>query len=196
MAAYTPIAATTAAVTNRYVTSTNMIVGAYALANTTPVWQGGAFVTITHTQVGGVTDTLGTITVVGVDLAGNVRSESITPISASVATGLIAFRTITSITGVGWVINTGNDTIVAGVAAGSIACGTDGVLYGVVVNTTAAAAVTLSDSLRTIMTLKISIAEGFYMVPPGIDFVGYLKVSTTSTNDITVIASPTRPTGI
>ena len=195
MAAFTGLAASTAAVTNRFVTSTNMIVGAYTLAQTTPVWQGGAFVTITHTQVGGVTDTLGTITVVGVDTAGNVRTESITPLSGTVATGLIPFRTITSITGVGWVINTGNDTIVAGVAAGCIACGTSGTLYAVAVNTTAAAAVTLSDSTRTIATLKSSIAEGFYQFGPGADFVGYLKVATTSTNDITVIHSPTAPNG-
>lgn len=193
---FTGIAATTAAVTNRYVTSTNMKVGTYTLANTTPVWQGGAFVTVTHTQVGGVTDTLGTIAVVGVDLAGNVRSESITPLDGTVATGLIAFRTITSITGVGWVINTGNDTIVAGVAAGSIACGTSGTLYAVVVNTTAAATIILSDSTRTIATLKASIGEGHYIYGNGADFNGYLKVSTTSTNDITVIHSPTAAGGV
>lgn len=196
MASFTAIAATTAAVTNRYVVSTNMIVGAYTLAATTPVWQGGALVTITHTQVGGVTDTLGTITVVGVDIAGNVRTESITPLNGTVATGLIPFRTITSITGVGWVINTGNDTIVAGVAAGAICSGTSGTLYGVVVNTTAAAAVTISDSVRTIATLKASIAEGHYLYSPGADFVGYLKVATTSTNDITVIHSATAASGI
>jgi hypothetical protein len=194
MASFTGIAATTAAVANRYVTSTNMIVGAYTLANTTPVWQGGAFVTVTHTAVGAA-DTLGTIVVVGYDLAGNVRTDTITPVSGSVATGLIPFRTITSITGVGWVINAGNDTIVVGVAAGSIACGTSGTLYGIVVNTTAAATVVLSDSVRTIATLKASIAEGAYIYGPGVDFVGYLKVATTSTNDITAIHSPTAPGG-
>ena len=75
---FTNTAATTAAVANRYVTSTNMIVGAYALANTTPAWAGGGFVTVTHTQVGGVTDTLGTIVVVGRDLAGQTRTDTIT----------------------------------------------------------------------------------------------------------------------
>ena len=39
---WTNTAATTAAVTNRYVTSTNMANGAYTLANTTPVWSGAA----------------------------------------------------------------------------------------------------------------------------------------------------------
>lgn len=195
MASYTGIAAATAAVTNRYVTSTNMIVGAYTLANTTPTWQGGAFVTVTHTAVGAA-DTLGTIVVVGVDLAGNVKTDTITPLSGTTATGIVPFRTITSVTGVGWVINAGNDTIVVGVAAGAIACGTNGTLYAVVVNATAAATVVLSDSTRTIATLKVSIAEGHYIYGPGADFLGYLKVTTTSTNDITVIASPTSPFGV
>lgn len=195
MAAFTGLSATTAAVANRYVTSTNMIVGAYGLANTTPVWQGAAFVTVTHTSVGAA-DTLGTIIVVGVDLAGNVRTDTIVPLAGSVATGVIPLRTITSITGAGWVIGAGNDTITVGVAAGSIVCGTDGSLYAVVVNATAAATVVLSDSTRTIATLKASIAEGSYGFEPGADFRGYLKVSTTSTNDITVLHSYTRPSGI
>lgn len=194
MAAGTNIAATTAAVTNRYVTSTNMKVGAYTLANTTPVWQGGAFVTVTHTANTG-TDTLGTIDVVGVDIAGNVRSESIVPLNGTVATGLIPFRTITSITGVGWVINGGNDTIVVGVAAGAIVCGTSGTLYGYVVNITAAATVVFSDAVRTLFTLPVSLAVGDYDLGQGIDFVGYLRVATTSTNDIVVVHSPTAPGG-
>lgn len=195
LAIATGIAATTVAVTNRYVASTNMKVGAYTLANTTPVWQGGAFVTITHTSVG-ATDTLGTVAVVGVDIAGNTRTDTITPIADSVATGVIAFRTITSITGAGWVISAGNDTLVVGVQAGAIPCGTGGTLYAIVVNTTAAATVVVSDSVKTIATLKASIAEGHYLYGQGVDFVGYLRVATTSTNDITVIASPTNPGGV
>lgn len=189
MAAFTAIAASTAAVANRFVTSTNMIVGAYTLANTTPVWQGGCFVTMAHVTVAG-TDTLGTVTVVGVDIAGNVRSQIMTPVADSTVTGTIAFRTITSITGAGWVAVSTADTIQFGCAAGSIACGSSGVLEGIVVNTTAAATVVLSDSVRTIATLKASIAEGFYNFGlTGANFVGYLKVATTSTNDITVIHS-------
>ena len=197
MAAFTGLAASTAAVTNRFVTSTNMIVGAYTLANTTPTWAGGCFVTITHTA-NGAADTLGTIAVVGVDLAGNVgRTESITPIGSGTATGTIAFRTITSITGVGWVINAGNDTIVAGVAAGSIVCGTSGRLEAVVVNATAAATIVLSDSTGTIATLAASIANGHYIYgQSGVDFTGFLKVALTSTNDITVVHSKTAPGGI
>jgi len=192
MAAYTGISATTAAVANRYVTSTNMIVGAYTLANTAPVWQGGAFVTVTHTTVV-TTDTLGTIEVVGLDLAGQTRTETITPLADAVATGLIPFRSITSITGVGWVIAGSNDTIVAGVAAGSIVCGTGGTLYAIVINTTAAAAITVSDASRTIATLPSSATVGHYIYGPGIEVSGYLKVATTSTNNITVIHSTTPP---
>jgi hypothetical protein len=195
MAAYTGIAATTAAVANRYVTTTNMIVGAYTLANTTPVWQGGAFVTVTHTGVTG-TDTLGTIVVVGVDLSGQTRTESITPLEDTVATGTIPFRTITSITGVGWVINVGNDTIVCGVAAGSIVCGTGGTLYAIVINATAAATIVVSDSKRTIATLPSSAVVGHYIYGPGVEFGGFLKVATTSTNDITVIHTSTLPSTI
>ena len=172
-----------------------MKVGAYTLANTTPVWAGGCFVTCAHVTVTG-TDTLGTVAVVGVDLAGNVRTDTIVPVADSTVTGIIAFRTITSITGSGWVINTGNDTIQFGCAAGSIVSGTSGTLYAIVVNATAAATIVVSDSVKTIATLAASIANGHYLYGPGVDFVGYLKVATTSTNDITVIASPTNPGGI
>lgn len=193
MASYTGIAATTAAVTNRFVASTNMIVGAYTVAAPNPVWQGGCNVTVTHTQVGGVTDTLGTIVVVGFGLDGQALTETITPISASVATGTKTFRTISTVTGVGWVINTGNDTIVVGCAAGSICVGSAGTLFAIVVNTTAAATVVVSDASRTIATLKASIGEGFYLFGPGVEFSGFLKVATTSTNDITVIHTATSP---
>jgi hypothetical protein len=190
---YTNLSASTAAVANRYVVSANMKVGAYTLANTTPVWQGAAFVTVAHVTVTG-TDTLGTIAVVGVDLSGQTRTDTIVPVADSTVTGVIPFRTITSITGAGWVINTGNDTIQMGVAAGAIVCGSPGTLAGVIVNTTAAAAVTISDSARTIATLKASIAEGHYLYGAwGVDFAGYLKVATTSTNDITVVHSGTLP---
>jgi hypothetical protein len=193
VASYTGIAATTAAVTNRFVVSTNMIVGAYSLANTGPVWQGGCLVTVTHTTVAGA-DTLGTIVVVGTDLAGQTRTDTITPLAGTVATGVIPFRTLTSVTGVGWVAVSTPDTIVVGCAAGSICCGSAGKLYSVIVNTTAAATVVLSDASRTIATLKASIAEGFYQFGPGLDFSGFLRVATTSTNDITVIHDPTYPT--
>ena len=190
-AKYTALAASTAAVTNRFVVSTNMIVGAYAVANASPAWQGGCNITATITAVTG-NDTAGTLTIVGTDLAGSTQTEVITLTAGVGGTGTKTFRTVTSITGAGWVINVGNDTIVVGCAAGAIACGSNGTLYAVVVNATAAATVVLSDSVGTIATLAASIANGHYLYGGvGVDFVGFLKVATTSTNDITVIASPT-----
>lgn len=188
------LAAATAAVANRFVTSTNMIVGAYAVANASPPWQGGCLVTVTHTANTG-NDTLGTITVTGTDLAGNTISETITPLAGTVATGTKIFRTVTGVTGAGWVINGGNDTITVGCAAGAYVCGTNGILYGVVINTTAAGTVVLSDSARTIATLKASIAEGDYLFLPGVDFVGYLKVALAAASDVTIVVSPTYPAG-
>jgi hypothetical protein len=191
---FTGIAATTAAVANRYVTSTNMKVGAYTLANTSPVWQGAALVTVTHTTATGA-DTLGTIEVVGTDLTGTTRTETITPVADSVATGTIPFRTITSITGAGWVIAGGNDTIVVGVAAGSIMVAGQGTLHGVVINTAAAAAIVISDASRTIATIPSSQAAGTEYLYD-VNFAGYLKVATTSTNDITVMHTGSLPAAI
>jgi len=186
---FTNTAATTAAVANRYVVSTNMKVGAYTLANTTPVWAGAGLVSVTHTEVGGGVDTLGTIVVVGVDLSGTTRTDTITPVNGTVAYGVIPFRTITSVTGVGWVIGTGNDTIVVGVAAGNIALAGVGQLYGVLVNNAVAATVTISDGAKTIMTIPSSQAAGTYYNLHGIDILTYLKVATTNTNDVTVFHS-------
>lgn len=190
MNTYTNVAASTAAVANRYVTSTNMKLGAYTLANTAPAAGAAALVTVTHTAVGAA-DTLGTIVVVGKDLSGQTRTDTITPLSGTVATGTIAFKSITSITGAGWVIGEGNDTITVGTAAGAIVCGSSGLLERVVVNTTAAAAVVISDSAGTIGTLKSSIAEGTYEYD--VAFSGFLKIATTSTNDLTIVHTPTLP---
>lgn len=190
---YTNTAATTAAVTNRIVTSANMKVGTYTIANASPVWSGGALITVTHTQVGGVTDTLGTIVVAGKDLAGQTITETLTPVSASTVTGTKIFRSVTSVTGVGWVIDTGNDTIVVGVAAGSYAVAGSGSLGGVLVNNSVAAAVTISDARGTILTVPASQAAGTFYNLQGVDFSGYLKVATTSTNDVTVFHTPSFP---
>lgn len=188
---YTPITASTASVTNRLVTSTNMKVGAYTVANASAVWAAGFHVTVTGTQVGGVDDTLGTVVFVGTDLNGQGVTETLTPVNGSTVEGSVIFRVVTSVTGVGWVINTGNDTLVCGVA-GCYPMGSGGVLHSIIVNTTAAATVVLSDKRGTIATLKASIAENTYYYD--VDVSGYLKVATTSTNDVTVTHSGTVPT--
>ena len=190
---FTNTAATTAAVANRFVASTNMKVGTYTVANASPVWAGGCFVTVTHTEVGGGVDTLGTITIAGTDLTGAGISEAIVPVNGTVATSTKVFRTVGSVTGAGWVIGTGNDTIVVGCAAGNIACGSQGQLGGVLVNNAVAATVVISDAGRTIMTIPASQAAGTFYDLNGVDFGGYLKVATTSTNDVTVFHTGTLP---
>jgi hypothetical protein len=190
---FTNTAASTAAVTNRFVTSTNMIVGAYSVANPSPVWSGACIVTVTHTQVGGVTDTLGTIVVVGTDLNGQAVTDTITPVSAQTVNGTKLFRVVSSVTGAGWVLNTGNDTIVVGCAAGNYAASTGGVISGVLVNNSVAAAVTIADARGTILTVPSSQAAGTYYNLNGVDFSGWLRVSTTNTNDVTVFHSATIP---
>ena len=100
------------AVANRYVTSTNMKNGAYTIANQPASAKN---VTVTHTAAG-TADTLGIITVVGTDENGKAQTEVITPLNGAVASGTKYFKTLTSITGSGWVIDagSGNDTIVVG----------------------------------------------------------------------------------
>lgn len=184
----TSVSATTAAVTNRFVTSTNMVNSTYTIANASPVWAGGCFVTITHTTVAVGTDTLGTITIAGTDLFGQTISEVITPVADSTATGKKVFRSVTSATGAGWAIAGGNDTIVIGCAAGQVVCPGGGQLYAVELNNTVAAAVTISDAVGTIATIPASQAAGtFYLYQLPVS--GWLKISTTSTNDLVTIHS-------
>jgi hypothetical protein len=189
---YTNTAATTAAVTDRIVASANMKVGTYTIANASPVWSGGAFITVTHTEVGGGVDTLGTIVVVGKGLHGEAITDTITPLDGTVATSTKVFRSVTSVTGVGWVIGTGNDTIVVGVAAGSLAAVGGGLLHSVVVNNAVAAAITISDSAGTIATVPASQAAGSEYVYD-LPWSGFLKVATTSTNDVTIVHTPGVP---
>jgi len=96
---------------DKVVTSVNMKVGAYTIAAqpANPV-----NITVSHTQVGGVTDTLGTITIVGTRL-GQAVTEVITPLDGTTASGAKLFDAITSATGAGWVIDTTEDTITIGV---------------------------------------------------------------------------------
>jgi hypothetical protein len=189
---YTNTAATTAAVTNRFVASTAMSLTTYTIANASPVWSGGCLVTIGHTTVAG-TDTLGTITIVGTDLTGATITESITPVADSTATSVNIFRTVTSATSVGWVAVSTADNIVIGCAAGNYASGSGGVLGGILVNNSVAAAIVVSDKRGTIATIPASQAAGSYY-PLNVDFYGFLKVATTSTNDVTVTHTGTMPT--
>lgn len=98
---------------NRFVTSTNMINGSYTVANATHSDGLPRNVTVTATAVTG-SDTPGTITVAGTNAAGSAITEIIVPAQGSTVAGVKAFATVTGVTGAGWTINTGNDTITVG----------------------------------------------------------------------------------
>jgi hypothetical protein len=104
------------AIADRFVASTNMKVGAYTLATGSMPSPGVGRITVTHTTATGA-DTLGTIDVVGVSASGLAIAESIVPLAGSTAVGLLYFASVTSVTGVGWVISGGNDTITVGCEA-------------------------------------------------------------------------------
>ncbi len=192
---YTNTAASTAAVTNRFVASANMKVGTYTIANASPAWSGGCIVTLTHTTVAG-TDTLGTVTIVGTDINNQPLTEVLTPVADSLVSTNGIFRTVTSATGAGWVATSTADTIVIGCAAGSYATSSGTLLAGVLVNNSVGAAITISDKRGTIITVPASQAAGtLYQFPlSGVECAGFLKVATTSTNDVTVFHTGTVPT--
>lgn len=101
---------------DRFVTSTNMKVGAYTLAQTTPTDGLARNVTVTVTA-GATADTMGTVTVVGKNLLDETITETITPVAGSTVAGTKAFKSITSVTGAGWAIDGvegTNDTITVG----------------------------------------------------------------------------------
>jgi hypothetical protein len=188
---FTHLAAATSAVANQFVTTTNMKVGLYTLANSGAMPTAGArHVTVTHTTVSGA-DTLGTIDVVGTDLLGRTISESIVPLAGTIATGALWFGAVTSVTGTGWVISGSNDTLVVGCSAGTAVLVGEGRLDSVVINTTAAGTVTLADSRGTIAVLKASVAEGDY--PFGVTTHGYLTAALTAASDITLIHTENMP---
>lgn len=100
-----------------FVASANMKVGAYTLAHTAPDC-GARNVTVTQTITNATEDTNGTIVVVGKDLAGNTITETLTPNGGATVAGVKAFATITSITGVGWVVGGADpDTVTLGFGA-------------------------------------------------------------------------------
>jgi hypothetical protein len=95
---------------DRFVVSVDMKVGAYTLAQTTmPEAAIARKLLITVTTDTGA-DTMGTLAIVGTDIAGNAISETIAPVSASSVETLNAFKTLVSITGVGWIIGGGAGT--------------------------------------------------------------------------------------
>lgn len=189
------LAAATAAVTNRFVTSVDMKVGAYSLANSGAMpTEGARHVTVAVTAVG-TADTMGTIVVAGKDLANNSISETLTPIAGQTVTGTKWFASVASVTGAGWAIDAvegTKDTVIVGCGAAVIAVEGSGTLQAVAVNTTANGAITLADAGGTIAVLKASITEGLYVFD--VDFSGFLQVTLAAASDATIIHTGSRPT--
>lgn len=96
---------------NKIVTSTNMKVGSYTVAAQPTSL---ARISITHTTVTG-TDTLGTITITGTDKDGVSVSEEVTPVADSTVYTTQLFKTVATVVGADWVINTTEDTVIVGV---------------------------------------------------------------------------------
>jgi hypothetical protein len=189
--ARTLISAAPVAVTNGFVASANMLVGAYTLAATAPTF-GARHVTLVRTVVTAA-DTPGTVDIVGTDLSGQTILETMTPGATGVTvTSTKFFASILSMTGVGWVINGTADTIIFGWDALNAVATGSGVFHAVVVNTTAAGAITISDAGGTIAVLKTSIAEGFYG-PYDAAFSGFLRVEPAAASNITVLHSGSLP---
>ncbi len=194
MAAYGPnatyLAAATAADADRVVVSTNMKVGTYTIANAGTMPTGGARrITLTHTS-GDTTDTLGTVLVVGTDIDGNALSETLTPSADSAVTSTYFFKTVTSATGTGWVIDASevtNDTLTIGCAADAACADASGQLVRVIVGEGAAGAITIADSTGTLAVLKASITEGTYEL--GIGFTDYLTVTAAGATKVTVVTA-------
>ncbi len=98
-----------------FVASVDMKVGDYTMAHTT---MPGTITCARNVTVKVVTvdgaDTMGTVLVTGTDLADAALTETITPVSGATVQGTKAFKTVTSVTGAGWVTNGGEDTIEVG----------------------------------------------------------------------------------
>lgn len=98
---------------DKIVTTANMKNGAYTI-DAQPAFP--SRITLSHTAVGAA-DTLGTVVIVGTLVDGTVIQETLTPVSGTKVSTVNEFATITSVTGIGWVIGEGNDTITVGMGA-------------------------------------------------------------------------------
>lgn len=179
------ITAAIGAVANRFVTDTDMKVGAYTVANSGTMPSAGARLITVTTAADGAADTMGTVAIVGTNLAGAAISENITPVTDATATGTAWFRTVTSVTGAGWVIGEGNDNITVGVSARCILSEGNTLLHAIVVNATAAGIVSVKDSTGTLASLKASIAEHTYVYD--IFCKDYLEVTAAANSDVTFV---------
>ena len=99
---------------DRIVIETDMIVGAYDIAAATPLDGGTRNVTVTHAEDTEPDVALGTIDIVGTDIDDQVLLETITPGADATVQGTMAFKTVTSVTGVDWITGGTSDNISVG----------------------------------------------------------------------------------
>lgn len=175
-----------AAVTNRFVVSVNMANGPYTLANTTQPTAGARKVTVATTAATGA-DTQGTILVTGTNLAGQVMTETLVPVSGSTVTGAKLFKTVTSVVQSGWSIVGGNDTIIVGCDAVPFVVDGYGQVHTVVVAATAAGTITLADATGTLLVLKASIVENSYLLDLNVN--SFLSVVLGAASDVTIVTT-------
>jgi hypothetical protein len=104
------------AITNRIVASANMKVGAYTVA-AQPLTPGKLTIA---TVAAGAADTMGTIKIFGTLTDDTFITETIIPVSGQTVTTTNIFKSVITVTGAGWVISAGNDTIMVGTAEVSV----------------------------------------------------------------------------
>jgi hypothetical protein len=181
---------------DRFVTVANGVMknSAYTLTATLtqPEANTARLITITHATVAAGTDNpLGTVTIVGTNLAGQSITEVCVPVADATTTYTKWFATVVSVTGAGWTAVGGSDTITVGCAANAIIAEGSGVLHGIQINTTAAGTITVSDSVGTIAVLPASVAVGtFYLWD--VAWTGYLRIVMAAASNITVLHSGSR----
>jgi hypothetical protein len=189
---------TSAAVDDFYVLVGNGVMknAAYTLSNTVPPEVGTARqITLTHATVGAVADTLGHVTVVGKNLAGETITEVLTPTADTLITGSEWFASVATITGAGWTRNAGagsEDTIIVGCAGTAHLADGYGTLHALQINTAAAGAITVADGTGTIATIPGNQAAGTLYIWD-VAFAGFIDVSAAAATDVTVFHTGTRP---
>ena len=146
------------------VVSADMKVGEYEIAAQPDVPRN---ITATATATG-TADTLGTITVAGTNYVDEVISEEITLVAGSTVAGTKAFKTITGVTGAGWVVDEVEGTadkvkIGIGNEIGSpfISADGDGLVLGILGITIVDHVITVTDP-PTIEGTTINMSGGTY----------------------------------
>jgi hypothetical protein len=164
-------------VANKIVTSTNMKNGDYTIAAQPIV---PALLSVLVTGVVG-NDTMGTITFVGTDINGEALTEEVTPIAGTTVYTTNMFKSVTSATGAGWVINGTNDTIVIGVA--SIVAPT-----GYYFNTLIVHAASVVASMTSLTGCVCAPLNTFTSLPVGVYPIKATKIALTSGQAMVVLS--------